>query len=456
MTKNFSLNFVSHGCKSWIIALLGIIFAYGHANSKAYALEGYDIDINVPYGSNYYQFTPEFDGVVTIKLSAVVNFSQTAAPKGDTWILYDKTPSASAVGLDAIEHNGGNIQGDAYRQFTQGKWHVTGGTLYNIYLPYYSGTLNVHYEQDEDPNVEKFIVFNDNQWFPAGETNYYFTPKSNGTIRCEIYKNGAIQKLSVPSFLFSDESAEALEISDTDADGTLSNGTTYRSPTYFEYTLQPDTKYYFYWTKNKTSNDYSILVTWYETEFKNNIEHGESEETAIPYKASDFNAGTQVSYDNRQLELTGEGGVTLEGPNDYSEDVRHEINETGTELQLHINENFNKLLDENKYDRSKLHGIYKVTIKRGTIAIENAINEPTEIKAVKALSLSDPTYNEEHQLYYYISVPTGVKEILSADENGLYKVYNLQGVNVLNTDNALDLNYLPKGIYIVNGKKIII
>ena len=37
-----------------------------------------------------------------------------------------------------------------------------------------------------------------------------------------------------------------------------------------------------------------------------------------------------------------------------------------------------------------------------------------------------------------------------------FKVYNLQGVNVLNTTNISDLNNLAKGIYIVNGKKVFV
>lgn len=40
-------------------------------------------------------------------------------------------------------------------------------------------------------------------------------------------------------------------------------------------------------------------------------------------------------------------------------------------------------------------------------------------------------------------------------EDGFYRVFNLQGILILETENLQDLNTLAKGIYIVNGKKIV-
>lgn len=48
----------------------------------------------------------------------------------------------------------------------------------------------------------------------------------------------------------------------------------------------------------------------------------------------------------------------------------------------------------------------------------------------------------------------GVESIEIPVENGVYKVYNLMGVKVLETKEKSDINNLGKGIYIVNGKKI--
>jgi hypothetical protein len=45
---------------------------------------------------------------------------------------------------------------------------------------------------------------------------------------------------------------------------------------------------------------------------------------------------------------------------------------------------------------------------------------------------------------------------ITADANGEYKVYNMLGVKILTTTDASELTKLSKGIYIVNGKKLVI
>ena len=50
----------------------------------------------------------------------------------------------------------------------------------------------------------------------------------------------------------------------------------------------------------------------------------------------------------------------------------------------------------------------------------------------------------------------GIESAIADSDNGLYKVYNLQGVNVMTTENKADLNNLDKGLYIINGKKTVI
>lgn len=60
--------------------------------------------------------------------------------------------------------------------------------------------------------------------------------------------------------------------------------------------------------------------------------------------------------------------------------------------------------------------------------------------------------------YYYSSYiidtnNSAVEEIEIQED--LYKVFNLQGVNIMTTGNKADLEKLPKGLYIINGKKII-
>lgn len=52
----------------------------------------------------------------------------------------------------------------------------------------------------------------------------------------------------------------------------------------------------------------------------------------------------------------------------------------------------------------------------------------------------------------------GIEEIMIGDKNfdGYYQVFNLQGINILNTMELDRINSLPAGLYIVNGKKILI
>lgn len=50
-----------------------------------------------------------------------------------------------------------------------------------------------------------------------------------------------------------------------------------------------------------------------------------------------------------------------------------------------------------------------------------------------------------------VSASAGVESVVS--DNGRYKVVNASGITVLDTDNAADLDRLPHGFYIINGKK---
>ena len=52
-------------------------------------------------------------------------------------------------------------------------------------------------------------------------------------------------------------------------------------------------------------------------------------------------------------------------------------------------------------------------------------------------------------------LPAGIEDII-ADGATNWTVYNITGVKVLDTDNAEDLSNLPKGLYIINGKKVLV
>ena len=67
-------------------------------------------------------------------------------------------------------------------------------------------------------------------------------------------------------------------------------------------------------------------------------------------------------------------------------------------------------------------------------------------------------YSEDSYIYntYIITMGTsGVERIAEAPADGVYHVYNLQGVKVAETRDVSDIGALPKGIYLVNGKKFV-
>ncbi len=50
----------------------------------------------------------------------------------------------------------------------------------------------------------------------------------------------------------------------------------------------------------------------------------------------------------------------------------------------------------------------------------------------------------------------GAEDIIMSSENGIYIVYNLQGIMVLKTEDYEQVNELPAGLYLVNGNKVIV
>lgn len=70
-------------------------------------------------------------------------------------------------------------------------------------------------------------------------------------------------------------------------------------------------------------------------------------------------------------------------------------------------------------------------------------------------------YNEDMDADYYYSYIfsglnfAGIESVVASPADGMYRVYNLKGVKVLETKDASRLNELGKGIYIINGKKVV-
>lgn len=70
----------------------------------------------------------------------------------------------------------------------------------------------------------------------------------------------------------------------------------------------------------------------------------------------------------------------------------------------------------------------------------------------------DWDFSDFYYSNYFINLNEvgGVESLVAQPDNGIYVVFNLQGVKVMETKDASELNNLGKGIYIVNGKKILL
>lgn len=103
---------------------------------------------------------------------------------------------------------------------------------------------------------------------------------------------------------------------------------------------------------------------------------------------------------------------------------------------------------------------------------DTALGTPSyaETLAVGGIAVSDDfsvissgvegfTFAHDYDYFTYILADmegAGVGSIVEKETPEIYRVYNLHGVNVLNTKEKADVNNLSPGIYIVNGKKVVI
>ena len=53
----------------------------------------------------------------------------------------------------------------------------------------------------------------------------------------------------------------------------------------------------------------------------------------------------------------------------------------------------------------------------------------------------------------YADASSGIENVVTGKTDNGFKVYNLQGILILDTLNSADLSSLPAGLYIINGKK---
>lgn len=89
------------------------------------------------------------------------------------------------------------------------------------------------------------------------------------------------------------------------------------------------------------------------------------------------------------------------------------------------------------------------------------VSDDMSVMAGGLLSDQLADYGEKNDYYYssyvfYNLAPASVENLSLSPFDGSYKVYNLQGVKMLETKEIKEISNLPKGIYIINGKKIVL
>ena len=93
----------------------------------------------------------------------------------------------------------------------------------------------------------------------------------------------------------------------------------------------------------------------------------------------------------------------------------------------------------------------KIRIGEKTNPILDIKNPPTE-----ECSIAEIDGNMAYIMVMMEDMPTAGIDDVSADTFGHVDVYNLQGILVKRNISREDLKYLPTGIYIVAGKKILV
>ena len=157
---------------------------------------------------------------------------------------------------------------------------------------------------------------------------------------------------------------------------------------------------------------------------------------------SDYNyvltptSGSEIPSDAAVIEVEWEGYKTLS----YNPDSMNIFIESKERTYLYFGENVSIDGSILKIDISELEdGTYELTVPEAYVILGN-----------------EASFNGEIYATYTLVSGTTVVNFVNIDNNGEYRVYNTKGVNVLNTKDSEDLKKLSRGIYIINGKSVVI
>ena len=88
--------------------------------------------------------------------------------------------------------------------------------------------------------------------------------------------------------------------------------------------------------------------------------------------------------------------------------------------------------------------------------VDNVLTvEAVGVVRIAAKQDGNDEYEAAEPVIKTIDIMSGIENI-KADVNGRYIVWNMQGVKILDTENAKDIRYLPEGFYIINGTKVLL
>ena len=155
-----------------------------------------------------------------------------------------------------------------------------------------------------------------------------------------------------------------------------------------------------------------------------------------------INLENSIDYSSLQADIVLPTGATVEGLRAGDRAARHSMAyKVGEDniLKVVLYSLNNKAFDRN--DTPILE------IELGNISE----SEPVKVENIIA---SDATCMK-FTLTAESNGTTGVDNI-SADNDGFYRVYTIQGVNVMITEDVNALSRLPQGLYIINGKKVML
>lgn len=103
---------------------------------------------------------------------------------------------------------------------------------------------------------------------------------------------------------------------------------------------------------------------------------------------------------------------------------------------------------ENEWDVVDIteEGIYKLYIKKGAFVVLGDDENGNEVVVDDVQPIE----------WIYVLVGTGIENVPGFDNNTVYNVFSVNGTVVLRNGSSDDVNNLEKGLYIINGKRVMI